>query len=267
MYEVVRRLDDLFQVAPEAEAEVPHAQPEHQPDGQEEARRDVPCLVVERRGMRIGIEDGQVVQFGQHTRVAAVREFLDECFHLFVDGLHVAVGHVAEEDAHVVGRHEQLCLCQVIRAGLAQLAEAPGHCGVVRVVDDDFLAEDVAVRAQPKQLAEERDVELEVEDDGVLVGLVGQESADGRKDHRADPHAVPDVPAAVARQLHARRVENIVEDEDYHGDDGRHSESALADDGSQRRTDEKENQTTEREGDFLCQSASCFRILLSASVV
>ena len=44
---------------------------------------------------------------------------------------------------------------------------------------------------------------VEVEFDGVAVGLIGEEDAQGRHYYGAYPHAVGDVPRTVARHLHA----------------------------------------------------------------
>ena len=53
------------------------------------------------------------------------------------------------------------------------------------------------------------------------------------------------VDTAIARHLHARGVDDVVEDEDADRDNRGHAQSALANDGTQWRTDKEEEQTSQ----------------------
>ena len=59
------------------------------------------------------------------------------------------------------------------------------------------------------------------------------------------PHAHHHVDAAIARHLHARGVDDVVEDENTHRDNRGHAQSALANDGTEGRTDKEEEQTSQ----------------------
>ena len=47
---------------------------------------------------------------------------------------------------------------------------------VLRILDDDFLAIDMALGPQTKDAHEDALIEVDVEDDGILIGLIGEEN-------------------------------------------------------------------------------------------
>ena len=86
---------------------------------------------------------------------------------------------------------------------------------------------------------------------GVFVGLIGQEDADGAKHHGAEPLAEPWYPFAAFGHFLSRYIDDVVEDEDGHGDDDGDAKAAFPDDGSEGGADEEEEQAGQRKGEFL----------------
>lgn len=98
---------------------------------------------------------------------------------------------------------------------------------------------------RPSTLHEEVLVKVDVEHRRVFVGLVCEEHGDRRQNGCRYEFAEQDGPLSVACHSHAGVVEDIVDDEYEHGDNHRHSQSAFADDGSQRGTDKEEDEARE----------------------
>ena len=121
----------------------------------------------------------------------------------------------------------------------------------MRVVDDDLLAEQMARGAQSEEFYEERLIEFGVEHHGVLVGLIGEEHGERHEGHGANPHAVDHVPLAVARHLHARGVDDVINDKDCDRDDRRQAQTAFAYDCAERCSHKEEDEAGERKCHFL----------------
>ena len=125
------------------------------------------------------------------------------------------------------------------------------HVGIVGVVDNDLLAYDVPFRTNAQELLPQADVGIHVEHGRVVVGLHSEEHTQRCHDQCAYPHAEPHRHFSLTAHLHGTRVDDVVGNED---DDGHHdweTKTALAYDGTERGTDEEEDQTCQRHGDFL----------------
>ena len=107
------------------------------------------------------------------------------------------------------------------------------------------------LRSQSEQLCRHLLVCVDVEHNGVIVRLIGEEYGErcqyGCRDALSEPYR----PHAAARHSVSGIVEDIIYDEYEHRDDYRHSESALSDDCSQRGTDEEEYDARKGEREFV----------------
>ena len=117
--------------------------------------------------------------------------------------------------------------------------------------DDYFLAEDMSFDAQGKEFAETLHYHIAVEEHRIAVGHKGEIGAGRCENHARNPHAQHHIDIAVAGHFHAGRVDHIIKDEDQHRNDGGQTQSPLANDGAEGGTDEKEEQTRQRQGDAL----------------
>ena len=117
--------------------------------------------------------------------------------------------------------------------------------------DDDLLLREVSLDSQSQHLAYDFLVAVYVEHHRVVVGLIGEEHCNGRKHDGRDADAKPHRPLVIPCHAVARIVKYIVDDEHQHGYDDGYAETTLPDDGTQRRTDKEEDDTGQRQREFL----------------
>ena len=84
----------------------------------------------------------------------------------------------------------------------------------------------------------------------VIDGLPGQEGADGQQDGRGDEGAFGTADGTVLGQLGPDGIDDVVEDEEEDGNDGRHTQSALAHQGADRGSDEEHDEAGQRFREF-----------------
>ena len=89
-------------------------------------------------------------------------------------------------------------------------------------------------------------VHVNVEHRGIAVGLECEEHSQRRQYGGGYQFAEQHCPVAVACHLHSRVLEDVIHDEHEHRDNHWHSQTSLADDGSQWGTDEEEYDTCQR---------------------
>ena len=199
----------------------------------------------------MGGNDGELAELHQHVVVPRVREILDGRFEHIVDGFNVVVVARVEEDLDGIRPAQQMVLLAVALDGDTDILKHLGIKQVFRIFDDDLLAGDVTLGAQTQNTADDLFVQVYIEHHRVLIGLISEEGGDGGKCPRRDRHAEGDGPLSFTGHLITRVVEDIVNDEHQHRHDDGHSETALADDGTQRRADEEEDQARERQRELL----------------
>ena len=132
-----------------------------------------------------------------------------------------------------------------------QLFQFPAAFGIVRIINDNFLAAQLSGDAKAQQLHEESLVALHIEYHAVRVGLVGEPSADRQQHHAAEPFAEVGIPGSDLGIILTGHVDDVVEDEEHNAYHHRDAYASFADDGSQRGSDEKEQQAGEAERVFL----------------
>ena len=121
------------------------------------------------------------------------------------------------------------------------------------LIDDDFLAREFAGLVQAREAANEVEPCVGVEYSRVVNSLLGQEDSQRQQHCRTQPDALPHWPAAIAGQLVAHVVDDVINNEQDDRDDDGHSQASLADDGAKGRADEEKDETRQREREFLHQ--------------
>ena len=91
-------------------------------------------------------------------------------------------------------------------------------------------------------------VSIYVKHNRIFVGLIRKEYAEWCNDHCAYPHTEHHVDIAITSHFHARGVNDVPHNEYGHRNDGWHTESTLAYDGTQWCTYKEEEQTSQRIG-------------------
>ena len=239
------------QIACQTETEAPNSHPDHQSEGKEGAQHPIDAAFCERRARSAVVEHRHVSQSGENLRRSAVVEIFDQRFDVVGQAFDPRVGAMSEEQGEIVGWQPQSFL-----AGIG-LEIAPHGRRETKVgfpvgrVDDYFLAEDMSFDAQGKEFAETLHYHIAVEEHRIAVGHKGEIGAGGCENHARNPHAQHHIDIAVAGHFHAGRVDHIIKDEDQHRNDGGQTQSPLANDGAEGGTDEKEEQTRQRQGDAL----------------
>ena len=201
--------------------------------------------------MGVSVEHRKGIQVAQHEAVLAVRQRIHTVFESVADVLDVLIALLTEEHMHIVREASQVLRAAVFLAVCHHLFQHRCQFAVVRVVDNHLLAHDVTLGSNTPQLAEEIAISIHVEHHRVVVRLHGEERTDWCQHHGTHPHAHHRRDGARVCQVVAQRVDDVIEDEDYHSHHHRHSQSTLADDGTERRTDEEEDKTCQGERDFL----------------
>ena len=130
-----------------------------------------------------------------------------------------------------------LQLCQVV--------------GVVRIVDYHLLTIYRALDAQTEEATEDVGVQVGIEHNRVVGCFICKEHRHRHEHSGSKTLAEPYRPHTASRHSIARVVEDVVEDEDEHRDEHRQTQTALAYDGSERRTDKEENNARQRKRQFL----------------
>ncbi len=240
-----------LQVVVQSEAETPHPAVEEEAHGHDDCCRDVHPLVLEGPRMGLDGEDGVAVEGREDDAVARVAQVFDDLLHLLADALYLVVGLVVEERLDHVGRRLESVLALVFGYLAVHACEALGVGRVVGRLDDDLLAADVALLPEAQQPHEEAAVGVEVEDRGVFVGLVGDKQGRRYQHGGREPLAKPYRPRSLARHAVARVVEDVEDDIDHDSHDDGDAQSALADDGSQGRADEEEDDAYQGERELV----------------
>ena len=239
----VAGMADGAQVFVEPEPEAQHTEIEKEAYWQHEASDDVEPLASERTGMGVGGYNRIVVQFRKNHLVGGVTEIVDSLFQLFVDFLDALVVAFPEEYFDGIRPVQQFVFFGILVDVAVDMLQHLRILHISRVFDDNLLAIDVALGTYAEYLHRQALVEVDVEDDGVVVGLVGEEGCNRSEDYRGNRHTEPDGPLVLAGHSEAGVVEDIVDDEDeYRHDDG-YAETSLSDDGSQRGSNEEEDDT------------------------
>ena len=150
------------------------------PTGHDDEGRNVEPFALEGPGVGLHRDHGVVVQLGQYHLVLGVRKVFYHVLHFLADDFDAVVGLIAEENVDEPGKSLQFVVVGILCNVVVDDGLQPGGVGgVVGVVDDDLLAEDVALQPQSQQLHEEVAVGIHVEHHRVFVGLVGEE--DGQR--------------------------------------------------------------------------------------
>ena len=118
-------------------------------------------------------------------------------------------------------------------------------------IDDDFLHCHGARDVGADETTEGVLPSVRVEHSRVVHGLVGDIDAERGEHSGRNPHALPHFPVTIACHLVAGVVDDVVENEEEHGYDKRCADTTFANDGSERCTDEEENQAGNGECEFL----------------
>ena len=155
-------------------------------------------------------------------------------------------------------------MVRISLANLLQLVYFFKKRRIIRRFDNHFFARDVAFRAQAQQTFEESCIDIRIEHNGIIVSLIRQEATQGSEHHSRNPHTENHIPRAVARHLHARSVDDVIENEENHGDDGRHTQSSLANNSPQGCTNEEEKYAGDRHRKLLMPlDAVCAHALIA----
>ena len=161
------------------------------------------------------------------------------------------VGLIFEEDLDDIGRRLEVVLMGVLGHLVADAVELLDVMLVVGVVDDDFLAGDMALAPHAEDAHAEVNVGVEVEHGGVVVGFVGDECCCGGEHRCGDAFSKPDGPHSSTRHTEAGVVEDveddIYDDRDYDG----HAEASSADNGAEWRADEEEDDARQSQYEFV----------------
>ena len=164
--------------------------------------------------MRVSVDEGHTVERVEHVHISGVCQIFHQLFDAVAELFHAMIGTSAEEEAEIVGREPQtLCLTVVfgfLTNGLCQL-QVRFH---VWRSDNHLLAEQMSFGAEAKQPAEEGNISIEVEHHRVAVCHKGEIGSGRCEDEGGHPHSHHHVDATIARHLHARGVDDVVEDED-----------------------------------------------------
>ena len=131
----------------QAEAELPHAEIQEQTQGHDDGRHDVHPSMLEGACVCLHRDDWVVIELGENELVARVTEILDDPFHLVADALNLVVGLIAEEHLHGIRHTDQTMLTGIDRHFVGDAVEGNGVSAIVRIVDDDLLAEDMPLLA------------------------------------------------------------------------------------------------------------------------
>ena len=191
--------------------------------------------------------DGQGVQFVEDGLVLRVRQVLDHRLKSLVDTLYHLVVARAEEHLYRVGGLQQTVLMRVLLDVAAYPHQFLGVLDIVGVVDDHLFLIYMSLGAYAQHLEQDVLVHVDVEHSGVAVGLECEEYCQRSQHGSGYQFAEQHCPVAVACHLHSRVLEDVIHYEHEHRDNHRHSQSALADDGAQRGTDEEEDDTCQRQ--------------------
>ena len=154
---------------------------------------------------------------------------------------------VLEEHLNYIRRKPKIVFAGIVANLTVHFGQS---CRVGRIVGIGYynlLLEHGTLYPESEYLHEEVAVEIEIEHDRVVVGLVCEEYCERRKHSRSDALTEPYCPHTASRHAVARILENIIHDEHQHGDNHRNAKSALTDDGTQGRTDKEEYQARKRQ--------------------
>ena len=199
----------------------------------------------------MGIDEGHTVERVEHVHISGVSQVLHQLFDAIAELFHAMIGTCAEEEAEVVGRKPQTLRLAVVFGFLSNGLCQQQVCFLIGRSDDDLFAEEVSLGAEAQKSAEEGKISIEVEHHRVAVCHKGEIGSSRSEDEGRHPHAHHHVDATIARHLHARGVDDVVEDENTHRDNRGHAQSAFANDGTERCTHEEEEQASQRQGDTL----------------
>ena len=160
------------------------------------------------------VNEGHTVERVEHVHISGVCQIFHQLFDAVAELFHALIGTSAEEETEIVGREPQtLCLAIVFGFLTNGLCELQIGCHVWRS-DNHLLAEQMSFGAEAKQPAEEGNISIEVEHHRVAVCHKGEIRSGRCEDEGRHPHSHHHVDAAIACHLHARGVDDVVEDED-----------------------------------------------------
>ena len=199
--------------------------------------------------MRVEYREG--IQVAQHDAVLTIGKSIHAVFQSVADFLNRLVALLTEIHMHIVRESSQMLRLSIYLAVFRDAVEQCSHLPIVWVVDNHFLARNMTLGTDSPQLAEEIAISVHIEYHRVVVGLNRQESTNWCQHQGTHPHAHHRRNGSSVCQVVAQGVDDVVEDENNHSHHHWHSQTSLADDGTERCTDKEENKTCQGKRDFL----------------
>ena len=186
--------------------------------------------------------DRIVIQGHQQRDGLSIGHFFNQPLHAFIDSFHLKILRLIHPQPKVIGNTLQRFLFRIRTAIGRQSPQITRKTCIVRIMNNDFLAEHVTNAADTYYLFKPIDIGICIQYHRIVIGFIGKKSSQRRQYRSTGPHAHPHNPFPVTSHLITRIVNDIVNNKYQYGYHYRHTQPAFANDASKRGTDKKEDE-------------------------
>ena len=204
---------DGTEIPVEPDSEADHAEIEENAQRQYQSCDDIHPLAAERTCMGANGNDGVVVELGEDQFILRITQVFDSYLERLVQFLDLLIVAGMEEHLDGVWPQIQLMMLAVCFDLQVYIHQQVGTHMIIRILNDDLLAGDMPLGPQSEDAHEDVLVEVNVEDNGILIRLIGEEDGDRCQYGSGYKLAKPNGPLVVSRHTHTGVLEDIVDDE------------------------------------------------------